>query len=234
MNYCKKKESQAPGTEPIELGNSAFGRQGFRSDLAAVTDLMRAGGSLVDIVNEFPAVYMRYHCGIGKAIEFFNAPKAFSKRKVYLLHGSTGLGKTKYVYDTHGYANVYKWNSTGKWFDGYNGQEVLLCDDVRWEADTKSGKSFLNGRTVGWWLNFLDGYPVKVEVKGATRWMISSIVYITTNQDPSTWWKNYSQKEASAPFNRRITKCWSVEEETSSPSTAGPSVPIYVRYSRDM
>lgn len=211
VNYCKKKESQAPETTFIEFGMGVgLGRQGFRSDLAGVQDIMESGGSLKDIVKAYPSVYMKYSNGIEKALDFFDAPTEFRKRKIYLLHGKTNQGKTKFVFDAYGYKDIYKWNSTGKWFDGYNGQEVMLCDDVRWECDKDGRKSFLNGRTCSWWLNFLDGYPVKVEVKGSTRWMISTTLFLTTNQDPATWWSNYPAAEAADPFFRRVDHVYKV------------------------
>ncbi len=213
VKYCQKMESRAPGTEPIIYGqdSAGFGRQGFRSDLSAVTDMIKSGASLKAIAEELPEVYMKYHSGIEKAQGLLVEPGAFVHRKVYMLHDPTGTGKTRYVYDTHGYKEVYKWNNTGKWFDGYHGQAAMLCDDVRWEMDTAGAKSYLNGRTIGWWLNFLDGYPVKVEVKGSTRWMTSKHIYLTSNQDPLTWWSNYSPGEAFDPFMRRIKHVYSVQ-----------------------
>lgn len=176
--------------------------QGFRSDLAAPIDVLKSGGSIRHVAVEFPEVFVKYHGGLSRVSQFLVQPTTFTIRDVFVMWGPTGSGKTSLVYNVHGIDNVYKKSpSTGKWFDGYFGQQVLLLDDVRYDAEKRT----LGGFGIDWWLNILDIYPVQVEVKGAFVWMTSTLIYVTSNEDPSLWWHNLAKDKAYDPFMRRVT-----------------------------
>ena len=181
------------------------GSQGKRSDLDAVADALKSGASITEIVLDHTQAFLKYHKGIEKAAAYLFKAEGYSPKQVFIHWGKTGTGKTRSVYDEHGYDNVFKWSAgMGKWFDGYDQQEVILCDDLRYTVD--NGKCFLNGRSIAWWLNFLDGYPVQVEVKCAMKFIRASHVYITTNQDPREWWADMPKEIGHDPFYRRITR----------------------------
>ena len=204
MRYCQKEESRASGRRPLVLGDVG-GSQGRRSDLLAVADALKSGASLSDIAFNYTVPFIKFSKGIEKAAAYLVQAEGYSPKEVYIHWGETGTGKTRSVYDEHGYNNVFKWSAgMGKWFDGYDQQDVILCDDLRYTVD--NGKCFLNGRTIAWWLNFLDGYPVQVEVKCGMRFIRASHVYITTNQDPKDWWAEMPLATARDPFMRRVTK----------------------------
>lgn len=82
------------------------------------------------------------------------------KDKNIWIHGPAGTGKSRMVWDmakdTH--STVYVKNQN-KWFDGYNGQKIVLIDDAG--ENMRALTSHLK--------NWGDRYPITAEVKGGTR-----------------------------------------------------------------
>lgn len=78
-----------------------------------------------------------------------------------------------------------------EWFDGYNGQEIVLFDDYRGEYPIQL------------FLKLTDRYAMSVKVKGGfTNWCPRKI-YITSNTCPSTWYKDADTRTLDA-FWRRL------------------------------
>ena len=144
--------------------------------------------------------FVRYHSGINKMKELIDNNKSKSWRDVEttILVGVAGSGKTRYVYDNHGYNNVFKIDSSGDdrfMFNGYDGEDVLLIDDFKgWIKYT-------------YMLNILDGYPLPLNVKNGRTFARWSKVYITSNNMPSMWYSKIKEN-----FKRRIDNCLEVIE----------------------
>lgn len=101
---------------------------------------------------------------------------------MHVIHGDTRSGKTRYIYTKHGCHNVFtvKVNSSGKlWFDGYNGQKVLLLNE------------FYGQLRAGALLDLLDNYRQTIEVKGSSTVSNWDTVYITSNCSPTHWYNYY-------------------------------------------
>ena len=130
---------------------------------------------------EYPEFYCRYHRGLEKLQE--KGPK-WRDVKVTVLWGDTGTGKTRQVMEKD---DVYKIDHPYTWWDGYEGEKILLLDDFQ-----KCGlsRSYL--------LNLLDGYRLRLECKGSHTWACWNEVYITTNYNPDSW--------ADAAIKRRINE----------------------------
>lgn len=118
----------------------------------------------------YPEFYCRYHRGLEKLQE--KGPK-WRDIKVTVLWGGTGVGKTRKVMEMD---SVYKIDPPYTWWDGYEGEEILLIDDFRIGAIHR-----------GMLLNLLDGYRLRLETKGSHTWALWKEVYITTNFNPETW-----------------------------------------------
>ena len=93
--------------------------------------------------------------------------------KVYLLWGTSGAGKTRYVHDMWGEEVYTLAGQKPLWFDGYDGQKVLLIDEF--EGVEEFGRSNL--------LKCLDIYPYYAPVKGGFVCAQWEKVYITGNND---------------------------------------------------
>lgn len=123
------------------------------------------------IKENYPEFYCRYHKGLEK-LAVDKGPK-WRDLDVTVLWGPTGTGKTRQVMEKD---NVYKIDPPYKWWDGYEGEDILLIDDYKKGAIDR-----------GLLLNLLDGYRLRLETKGGHTWALWTQVYITTNFDPSKW-----------------------------------------------
>lgn len=198
-DYCLKGESRKPDTTYTEIGNFEI-KQGSRVDLSKVYSLIADKKPLAEIFKECPMEFMKYHSGIkeAKAIVDREASKRFRHVKVIILRGDAGIGKTRYVYDTYGYDDVYKLDcSNNVWFDGYEGQKVLLLDDyygwLKW----------------GHFLNILDGYPMRLDVKCSFTYAQWETIYITSNKPARQWYSRGMPPE----LRRRINKVIKITAE---------------------
>lgn len=118
---------------------------------------------------EYPAFYCRYW----KGLYLLNIDKGPKWRDVSVtwLWGVAGCGKTRYVMEMN---NVYKCDDL-RWWDGYEGEYILLIDDV--DIDDFSARKKM--------LNILDGYRLRLETKGSHTYAKWGLVFITSNWDPS-------------------------------------------------
>lgn len=156
--YCSKSASRVDG--PFEWGCKPA--QGKRKDLDHVREMISAGKRMKEIVME--ATSYQGMRGAEMILKYADKPYC-GVREVWWFHGKTGTGKTKKAYDICG---EDCWISMGslQWFEGYDGEDAAIFDDLR-----RSSVSFSH------LLRYLDRYPVRVPVKGASRpWMAKKIV----------------------------------------------------------
>lgn len=124
------------------------------------------------IKEEYPIFYCRYHRGLEKLA--VSKPIAnWRTVDVTAIWGESGSGKTRKVMEME---NVYKIDPPYKWFDGYEGESILLIDDYETGAIPR-----------GFFLNLIDGYRLRLETKGSHTWALWDKVYITTNDNPTHW-----------------------------------------------
>lgn len=123
------------------------------------------------IIDNEPLMYVRYHRGIEKLQ--YNKGMKWREVKVHILWGKTGCGKTRKVMEMD---SVYKIDPPYSWWDGYEGEEILLIDDYK-----------IGHIQRGMLLNLLDGYRLRLETKGGHTWALWKCVYITSNFNPETW-----------------------------------------------
>lgn len=134
---------------------------------------------------------------------------------VYWLWGPTGSGKTRYAVEQCG--EKYWISHDEKWFDGYDGQEYVILDDVR------AGSYMFN-----WLLRLLDRYPLQVPVKGGfVRW-IPKVIYITAPEKPEKVFVNH---ETGEPWDRidqllrRIIETIEFPREATQPTQDWQEIP---------
>lgn len=180
INYCKKDQDFfEKGIPPA---------QGKRKDIDEMIDVLRRGVeqrfSFEEVIRHNPLpCFIRNYRG---AREYYSAlsgsdiPRT-SKPTVYWLYGHSGTGKTRWC--IRRCRGTRYWISSGslRWFQGYRGQECAILDDLRPEDVSAS---FL--------LRLLDRYPVEVETKGSSCQWKPEFIYITSEQDPTTFFINCS------------------------------------------
>lgn len=168
--YCTKADSHLEG--PYEYGTMGPG-QGARSDLKYLCDTITSGKDDEAIADLCPTALLKYPRGVDRLRSSKLGPRRW-KTNVIIAWGPTGTGKSKTGDDM--FPNAY-WKTEGKWWDGYIGQEDVIIDDFH---DYWWGLSFM--------LQLLDRYPIRVETKGGSVNFRARNIYISTNDDPKTWY----------------------------------------------
>jgi len=113
--------------------------------------------------------------------------------------GPTGTGKTRrawYEANKSG-KRVYVKSTNTKWFDGYDGEEVIIFDDLR---SSWFEYSYL--------LKLLDRYPTQVECKGGSRQWKATTIYVTSCFKPDEMYSGMQERDherdAIAQLVRRV------------------------------
>lgn len=195
IDYVSKLSTAIPETQ-FTWGEP--GRQGARTDIkktkAALLSNIDSSTNVRDFAIANPDLYVRMHQGIDKLVYHHKKPRDF-KTEVHIFWGVSDSGKTRKVYDDALASNqsVYK-KPNGQWWDGYEGQDVVLIDDY----DSECVLPFRE------FLQLNDRYPHQVPIKGAFRQFTSKKIVYTSNQDPIDWYPNISEESLKA-FKRRIT-----------------------------
>ncbi len=97
----------------------------------------------------------------------------YEAKTVYWLYGETGTGKTRTAMEACPADNTWH-ATTGQWFDGYWGQEYVIIDEFtakNWPYDLM--------------LKLLDGYQLRLPVKGGFIIWRPKTIYITARLCPS-------------------------------------------------
>lgn len=178
------------GGDFIECGEAMT--QGHRTDLSAVAELVKDRRKMIDIVKEHPVEFIKYHSGIEKmdTILLRDEYKEVKRNvNVVVYYGPPGTSKT---YMAEGEGPHYKLTeSMEKWWDGYEGQELLIIDDFR---------GWIKFSTL---LNILDQYPFCIQIKYGFTYARWTKVIITTNTEPEQWYP-YAKDIDKKALMRRI------------------------------
>lgn len=197
--YCIKGEQTksewiAKGREGPNFGLNAkifqkgtLSKQGQRTDLEEVADLVIEGATLKEIGSTYPVEFIKFHKGI-IALKSVLYEHRTTKPLVIWRWGKTGLGKTRKARESH---NTYYIKDGTQWWDGYEQQEAIIIDDFdgRWPIRDL--------------LRLLDYGPYQGQYKGGYIAINSPTIYITCDRPPSLI--GYSVEELEQ-LNRRIDK----------------------------
>lgn len=188
INYCSKDG------ETVKFGEAKY--QGQRSDLLDVKKNLDSGATLESIMEDDATftLYCKYRNGIrdyASHVSNKNCPK-WRNVEVIVHSGPTGTGKTRTAIESSD--DVFKISGDElNWFDGYCGEKTLLIDEYN------------NQLSITRLLNLLDGYKLRLPIKGSFSYARWEKVYITTNLKKSQLHCN-AKKEHRRALNRRITK----------------------------
>jgi len=192
--YCMKDKNF------FEIGKWISG-QGHRSDLDDIVDQMKEGKRLTEIIYDDTKTYCQYRNGLRdvQAIVDKKTAKKFREVEVIVLSGPTGCGKTRQAMEEATY-KTEGWQL--KWWDGYDGDKVICIDEYN------------NDENITKLLNLLDGYTLRLDVKGTSTYALWNKVYITTNLRREQFHPNCKPAHKAA-LNRRIkwVDLWEVRDE---------------------
>lgn len=166
-------------------------KPGARTDLKQVKKQVNEGAKMWDILQDsFNYQSIKF---AEKMIQYAPLSKERHEITVVWLWGATGSGKTEYGYELMG-PDYWRSNSTLQWFDGYDKNPHVLINEFR--AD------FCPLHTL---LELLDGYDMRVPIKGGfTIWSPRYIV-ITSIFHPSMVYSGANNPEPIKQLLRRIT-----------------------------
>ena len=192
----EKGETSVPGTFE-EWGELLQERQGARSDLDDIVDLIENGADNEDIRELYPAQYLLYRDKIERVRQEIKEElyrSEFRKLDITYIFGKSESGKTKYVLELHGYENVCHITNYKNPWDKYRGQDIICLD----EYDSQIRLQELNG--------YLDGYPCTLPCRYADKVACYTKVYIVSNLDLMEQYRNVrmAQPDIWAAFIRRI------------------------------
>lgn len=152
---------------------------GKRKDIDSVRDLVKSGANMREVA-EVATSYQSLRCG-ELLFKYFEKKRNF-KPEVRWYHGSTGGGKTRSVMEE--FPDCWLSGKDGKWFDGYDGDEVVCFDDFR--------KDFCHFSVL---LRLLDRYPFRIECKGGSRQLLAKVMIITCPWAPDVLYGNRSDED---------------------------------------
>ncbi len=160
------------------------------------TQRLLDGASIETIAEEHPVQFVRYARGfrelsftIGKK----RAREEFRKLKVLVLWGEAGTGKTRAAVELAGHSRFILDHAGGSnlWWDGYSGEETLILDD------------FYGWILWNYFLRVLDGYELRLPIKGSFAYAKWTRVILTSNKHPKEW---YESKGYPLELTRRLWK----------------------------
>ncbi len=186
LEYCSKTHTRVAGIERIDRGTRPTG-PGVRSDLIGVAQMLSAGKSILKIFADFPATTIRNLSNIER-MQRLMQPRRTHVKKVFILWGETGTGKTRSVLDFFNYPKddiIYMLppnsGTNNMFFTGYDDtiHDCVLIDDFYGKYPWSS------------LLRICDRYPIKVQVRDSSPIHFNpKYLIFTSNKDPRLWYKN--------------------------------------------
>lgn len=199
--YCQKEKTRKSGPWffPSEEAVNAVAksRQGKRSDLSAVAQLVQEGKSIGEVAAAHPESFIRYHRGIASLSNVLFRPEANRPVDTFVIYGDPRTSKTWSVWETFPPSEIYQ--PVDQWFEHYDPQEhkVLLLDDVQFARPGGHG-----GWTLPELLSCCQGRPHRIRVKGSSTWANWRYVVVSHNLPPEDWFPFHPADQQRALFAR--------------------------------
>lgn len=172
-DYCTKEDETYQGIRiqngEIELEDN----KGKRTDLQNIADEMLVGATEDEVLIKYP---QSAHCMpyIRKLREMYikrtYGEKLRENIQVTYIYGSSGAGKTKTIYDTYEFKDIYRVTDYEHPFDNYNYEPIMVFDE------------FSSQIKIELMLTLLDVYPVQLPCRYNNKWACYDKVYIISNK----------------------------------------------------
>lgn len=203
----KKHTGTHYDTSNEEWGEIPNERQGSRTDLAELYEMIKDGMSNVEIMEKNPK-YMMHLDKIERARQAYKESlymDTWRTIETTYIWGTTGSGKTRSVMEKYGYSNVYRVTDYDHPFDSYKGQDVILFEEFR------------SSLPISDMLKYLDGYPVEFPARYVNKTACFTKVYFCTNIDLRSQYRYIQEDEQETwqAFLRRIGSVCIMNDGTS-------------------
>lgn len=183
--YCKKDG------DFIEVGE--LSKQGERTDLEELCDLIKDEKLTVkDVILDHSETYCKYRNGLRDLCHEVQRlqSKEFRQITTEVYWGEAGVGKTRKAVEENPDHYRIQTNDEHLWWDGYSGEKTIILDE------------FYGGIKYGLLLEVLDGYQLRLPVKGGFTYANWDKVVITSNKPPAEWYT----RGMTPALKRRLTK----------------------------
>jgi len=203
----KKAETHLPETRE-EYGDIPLERPGQRNDLEDLLDMVKTGMTDAEIININPQYFFNISKidAVRQRLREHEHKEKWRDVEVIYVFGDTGTGKTRDIYEEHGYTNVYAVTDYDNPFDGYAGQDVILFEE------------FASSLRINAMLTHIDGHPHKLPCRYNNKQACYTKVYFATNIKLEDQYKNV-QKEAPKTWRAFIRRINKVKEYSSKTMT---------------
>lgn len=193
-----------------------FISQGQRTDLEEIKRQLDNGATIKTVADNFFGDFLRYHNGISKYKQLCDKTRSKNWRniEVILICGPTDCGKTRHAMKEA----KYKINASELlWWDGYEGEECICIDEYN------------NDIPVTKLLNLLDGYQLRLPIKGGFTYANWNKVFITSNLKVEELHAQCKEEHRNAMYRRisRIINLHDVSGGNTSTSTHICKLPAY-------
>jgi len=181
--YCQKEESAIVGTQ-FEMGAKPFARN-QKVEWESVWASAKSGN-----LEAIPANVRVVSYRTIRAISSDYSKPTGMERRCMVFWGKTGTGKSRRAWDEAG-LDAYCKDPRTKFWDGYNDEKNIVIDEFR------------GGIDISHLLRWLDRYPVRVEIKGSSKPLKATSIWITSNISPVMWYPMLDE-ETLAALTRRL------------------------------
>lgn len=182
--YVWKEDTRVEGTQ-FELGAKPI-RRNSKVDWELVWTAAKSGK-----MEPIPAHIRVQSFRTLQSIAAAYAPVLGMERTTFVFWGRTGTGKSRRAWEEAG-EGAYSKDPRSKFWDGYDDQQHVVIDEFR------------GGIDVSHLLRWTDRYPVRVEVKGSSKPLVCTKLWITSNVPPQKWYPDLDEETLSAVMRRLI------------------------------
>ena len=187
--YASKEESRTDG--PFEFGTETH--QGVDGKLLPLMKAVKDKVPEKDVVDIDPVTWARYYNALKRYRQLITPYRDGQPVYTTVYWGGTGLGKSRRVWFEAGpdaYPLMVPQNQGERvCWDDYAGQEDVIIEEFEGQIPQKL------------MLSLCDRYKHRVNLKGGSMLTNVRRVWITSNDNPLTWWP----KKGYEPFARRTT-----------------------------
>lgn len=143
--------------------------------------MIKEGQSIQSIASEYPETFIKFGRGIRDLKLILDTKYTLSGTRGIWYWGPPGTGKSRKAREENPDAYL---KPQSKWFDGYNGEDVIILDDM----DTNVLGHYLKIWT--------DRYPCIGEIKGGTINLQHDKFIVTSNYSIQQLWPDDAEMQS--------------------------------------